>query len=105
MVIQIFFFYYRKGAPSTPLASIATTKIVASVLEKNGLPGNFKCTFPRIKLSAKEEIYHAVFGNIKNLNPLRSLGKLFQVQFHLYARVEQMLVRYVDRLHYINHLQ
>lgn len=28
-----------KGAPSTPLVSVATTKIVASVLEKNNLPG------------------------------------------------------------------
>ena len=28
-----------KGAPSTPLVSVATTKIVTSVLEKNGLPG------------------------------------------------------------------
>jgi len=28
-----------KGAPSTSLCSVATTKIVASVLEKNGLPG------------------------------------------------------------------
>ncbi|RXG61572.1 Alpha-aminoadipic semialdehyde dehydrogenase [Armadillidium vulgare] len=28
-----------KGAPTTPLVSVATTKIVASVLEKNGLPG------------------------------------------------------------------
>lgn len=28
-----------KGAPTTPLTSIATTKIVASVLEKNNLPG------------------------------------------------------------------
>lgn len=28
-----------KGAPSTPLVSVATTKIVASVLEKNDLPG------------------------------------------------------------------
>ncbi|KAI9172899.1 hypothetical protein H9P43_007030 [Blastocladiella emersonii ATCC 22665] len=28
-----------KGAPSTNLSSIATTKIVADVLEKNGLPG------------------------------------------------------------------
>lgn len=28
-----------KGAPTTPLCSVATTKIVASVLEKNGLPG------------------------------------------------------------------
>ncbi len=28
-----------KGAPSTSLCSIATTKIVAQVLEKNNLPG------------------------------------------------------------------
>lgn len=28
-----------KGAPSTPLVSVATTRIVASVLEKNNLPG------------------------------------------------------------------
>jgi len=28
-----------KGAPSTPLVSVATTKIVTSVLEKNGFPG------------------------------------------------------------------
>ncbi|XP_063591107.1 alpha-aminoadipic semialdehyde dehydrogenase-like [Penaeus indicus] len=28
-----------KGAPTTPLVSVATTKIVASVLEKNNLPG------------------------------------------------------------------
>lgn len=28
-----------KGAPSTPLVSIATTKIVESVLAKNNLPG------------------------------------------------------------------
>lgn len=29
-----------KGAPSTPLVSIATTKIIASVLERNGIPGS-----------------------------------------------------------------
>lgn len=28
-----------KGAPSTPLSSVATTKIISSVLEKNNLPG------------------------------------------------------------------
>lgn len=28
-----------KGAPSTPLVSVATTRIVADVLKKNGLPG------------------------------------------------------------------
>ena len=28
-----------KGAPSVPLVSVATTKIVTSVLESNGLPG------------------------------------------------------------------
>ncbi|XP_046427802.1 alpha-aminoadipic semialdehyde dehydrogenase [Neodiprion virginianus] len=29
-----------KGAPTTPLVSIATTKIVAKVLERNGIPGS-----------------------------------------------------------------
>lgn len=29
----------RKGAPTTPLITIAMTKIVAGVLEKNNLPG------------------------------------------------------------------
>ncbi|XP_012256643.2 alpha-aminoadipic semialdehyde dehydrogenase [Athalia rosae] len=29
-----------KGAPTTPLVSIATTKIVARVLERNGIPGS-----------------------------------------------------------------
>lgn len=28
-----------KGAPSTQLVSVATTKIVAAVLEANGIPG------------------------------------------------------------------
>lgn len=28
-----------KGAPSTPLVSVATTKVVAEVLERNKLPG------------------------------------------------------------------
>ena len=28
-----------KPSPTTPLTSIATTKIIASVLEKNGIPG------------------------------------------------------------------
>lgn len=28
-----------KPSPSTPLCAIATTKIVSSVLEKNGIPG------------------------------------------------------------------
>ena len=27
-----------KGAPSTPLVSVAVTKVVASVLEKNNIP-------------------------------------------------------------------
>jgi acyl-CoA reductase-like NAD-dependent aldehyde dehydrogenase len=30
--------YCRKGAPTTPLITIAMTKIVASVFEKNNLP-------------------------------------------------------------------
>lgn len=29
-----------KGAPTTPLVSIATTKIIASVLERHGVPGS-----------------------------------------------------------------
>ncbi|XP_015111476.1 putative aldehyde dehydrogenase family 7 member A1 homolog [Diachasma alloeum] len=29
-----------KGSPTTPLVSIATTKIIASVLERNGIPGS-----------------------------------------------------------------
>lgn len=29
-----------KGAPTTPLTSVATTKIIASVLEKNNIPGS-----------------------------------------------------------------
>lgn len=29
-----------KGAPSTPLVSIATTKIITNVLERNGIPGS-----------------------------------------------------------------
>ena len=30
---------FRKGAPTTPLVTIALTKIIAGVLEKNDLPG------------------------------------------------------------------
>lgn len=29
-----------KGAPTTPLVSVATTKIIARVLERNGIPGS-----------------------------------------------------------------
>ena len=29
-----------KGAASTPLISIATTKIISGVLERNGIPGS-----------------------------------------------------------------
>lgn len=32
-----------KGAPSTPLVSVATTKVVARVLEANGIPGAVCC--------------------------------------------------------------
>jgi aldehyde dehydrogenase family 7 protein A1 len=32
-----------KGAPTTALASVATSRIVAAVLEKNGLPGAICC--------------------------------------------------------------
>lgn len=31
--------YCRKGAPTTPLVTIAVTKLIAEVLEKNNLPG------------------------------------------------------------------
>ena len=32
-------FCFRKGAPTTPLVTIAMTKLIAEVLEKNNLPG------------------------------------------------------------------
>lgn len=35
----------RKGAPTTPLITIAMTKIVAGVLEKNNLPGAIFTSF------------------------------------------------------------
>lgn len=31
--------FCRKGAPTTPLVTIAVTKLIAEVLEKNDLPG------------------------------------------------------------------
>lgn len=36
---------YRKGAPTTPLITIAMTKLVAGVLEKNNLPGAIFTSF------------------------------------------------------------
>ncbi|KAK9281734.1 hypothetical protein L1049_004638 [Liquidambar formosana] len=36
---------HRKGAPTTPLVTIAMTKLVASVLEKNDLPGAIFTSF------------------------------------------------------------
>lgn len=34
----------RKGAPTTPLVTLATTRIIAEVLERNKLPGGiFTC--------------------------------------------------------------
>lgn len=35
----------RKGAPTTPLVTIAMTKLVAGVLEKNNLPGAIFTSF------------------------------------------------------------
>lgn len=32
-----------KGALTTPLVSIATTKIITGVLERNGIPGSIAC--------------------------------------------------------------
>ena len=37
--------YCRKGAPTTPLVTIAVTKLVAEVLEKNNLPGAIFTSF------------------------------------------------------------
>lgn len=36
---------YRKGAPTTPLITIAMTKLVAGVLEKNNLPAGIFTSF------------------------------------------------------------
>ena len=37
--------HFRKGAPTTPLVTIAVTKLVAEVLEKNKLPGAIFTSF------------------------------------------------------------
>lgn len=37
--------YCRKGAPTTPLVTIAVTKLVAEVLDKNNLPGAIFTSF------------------------------------------------------------
>ena len=37
--VEGFFYNFRKGAPSTPLTSVAITKVIQGVLEKNDLPG------------------------------------------------------------------
>ena len=37
--------YGRKGAPTTPLVTIAITKLVAEVLERNNLPGAIFTSF------------------------------------------------------------
>uniref|UniRef100_A0A4W4G5W3 aldehyde dehydrogenase (NAD(+)) n=1 Tax=Electrophorus electricus TaxID=8005 RepID=A0A4W4G5W3_ELEEL len=39
VLLTPFLFIHRKGAPTTPLTSVAVTKIVAEVLEQNNLPG------------------------------------------------------------------
>jgi aldehyde dehydrogenase family 7 protein A1 len=36
---------YRKGAPTTPLITIAVTKLISEVLEKNKLPGAIFTSF------------------------------------------------------------
>lgn len=41
----LFILFYRKGAPTTPLVTIAVTKLVAEVLEKNNLPGAIFTSF------------------------------------------------------------
>jgi hypothetical protein len=35
---ELFLLNYRKGAPTTPLITVAMTRLVAGVLEKNNLP-------------------------------------------------------------------
>jgi len=37
--------HVRKGAPTTPLITIAVTKLVAEVFEKNNLPGAIFTSF------------------------------------------------------------
>ena len=37
--------HFRKGAPTTPLVTIAVTKLVAEVLERNKLPGAIFTSF------------------------------------------------------------
>lgn len=39
MINDATFMQHRKGAPTTPLITIAMTEIIAGVLEKNNLPG------------------------------------------------------------------
>lgn len=39
------FMHCRKGAPTTPLVTIAVTKLIAEVLEKNNLPGAIFTSF------------------------------------------------------------
>ena len=43
-----------KGAPSTPLVSVATTKIVTEVLEKNNLPGMTRVTYQVIMTTSNQ---------------------------------------------------
>ncbi|KAL6010607.1 Aldehyde dehydrogenase 7 member B4 [Asimina triloba] len=45
IIIKLFPISIRKGAPTTPLITIAMTEIVAGVLEKNNLPGAIFTSF------------------------------------------------------------
>lgn len=44
-LIKHFIEFVRKGAPTTPLVTIAITKLVAEVLERNNLPGSIFTSF------------------------------------------------------------
>ena len=50
----------RKGAPTTPLVTLATTKIIAEVLKRNKLPGGiFTC------VSGGAEIGNAIAHDVR----------------------------------------
>jgi acyl-CoA reductase-like NAD-dependent aldehyde dehydrogenase len=44
-MFSYFHLNYRKGAPTTPLITIAVTKLISEVLEKNKLPGAIFTSF------------------------------------------------------------
>lgn len=67
---------FRKGAPTTPLVTIAMTKIIAGVLEKNNLPGAIFTS-----LCGGAEIGQAI-ANDKRI-PLVSFTGSSKVDYHV----------------------